>query len=46
MARRVIDLTQPLSRETQLHPFFPPTQIFRHILHAHAPEGRPSSMRR
>jgi kynurenine formamidase len=42
MARRVIDLTQPLSRETQLHPFFPPTQILRHILHADAPEGRPS----
>jgi kynurenine formamidase len=42
MARRVIDLTQPLSRETQLHPFFPPTQILRHILHADAPPGRPS----
>jgi len=42
MARRVIDLTQPLSRESQLHPFFPPTQILRHILHADAPEGRPS----
>jgi kynurenine formamidase len=42
MARRVIDLSQPLSRETQLHPFFPPTQILRHIVHADAPEGRPS----
>src|SRR5919197_4168133 len=42
MARRVIDLSQPLSRETQLHPFFPPTQILRHILHADAPAGRPS----
>jgi kynurenine formamidase len=42
MARRVIDLSQPLSRESQLHPFFPPTQILRHILHADAPEGRPS----
>ena len=42
MARRVIDLSQPLSRESQLHPFFPPTQILRHILHADAAEGRPS----
>lgn len=42
MAQRVIDLSQPLSRESQLHPFFPPTQILRHILHADAPEGRPS----
>jgi kynurenine formamidase len=42
MSRRVIDLSQPLSRESQLHPFFPPTQILRHILHADAPEGRPS----
>ena len=31
MARRVIDLSQPLSRESQLHPFFAPTQILRHI---------------
>jgi kynurenine formamidase len=42
MPRRVIDLSQPLSRESQLHPFFPPTQILRHILHADAAEGRPS----
>ena len=42
MARRVIDLSQPLSRESQLHPFFPPTQILRHILHADAAPGRPS----
>jgi kynurenine formamidase len=42
MARRVIDLSQPLSRESQLHPFFPPTQILRHILHTDAPAGRPS----
>ena len=42
MATRVIDLSQPLSRESQLHPFFPPTQILRHILHADAAEGRPS----
>ena len=42
MARRVIDLSQPLSRESQLHPFFPPTQILRHIQHTDAEEGRPS----
>lgn len=42
MPRRVIDLSQPLSGRTQLHPFFPPTQILRHILHADAPPGRPS----
>ena len=39
---KVIDLSQPLSRESQLHPFFPPTQILRHILHADAAAGRPS----
>jgi kynurenine formamidase len=39
---RVVDLSQPLSRESQLHPFFAPTQIMRHIVHADAPEGRPS----
>ena len=42
MSKRVIDLSQPLSRESQLHPFFPPTQILRHIVHTDAPEGRPS----
>ena len=41
-AVRVIDLSQPLSRESQLHPFFPPTQILRHIQHSDAEEGRPS----
>jgi kynurenine formamidase len=39
---RVVDLSQPLSRESQLHPFFPPTQILRHIQHSDAEEGRPS----
>jgi kynurenine formamidase len=39
---RVIDLSQPLGRETQLHPFFPTVQILRQIVHADAPEGRPS----
>jgi kynurenine formamidase len=38
----VIDLSQPLSRASQLHPFFPPTQILRHIVHADAAPGRPS----
>jgi kynurenine formamidase len=38
----VIDLSQPLSRESQLHPFFPPTQVLRHILHGDAAAGRPS----
>lgn len=42
MARRVIDLSQPLSRESQLHPFFPPTQVLRHIQHTDAEPGRPS----
>ena len=42
MPRRVIDLSQPLSRESQLHPFFAPTQILRHIQHADAPPGNPS----
>src|SRR5690349_24960316 len=42
MPRRVIDLSQPLSRQSQLHPFFPPTQILRHIQHSDAPPGDPS----
>jgi kynurenine formamidase len=42
MSGRVIDLSQPLSRESQLHPFFPPTQILRHIQHTDAEPGRPS----
>jgi kynurenine formamidase len=42
MARRVIDLSQLLSRESQLHPFFPPTQVLRHIQHTDAAPGRPS----
>ena len=42
MPRRVIDLSQPLSRESQLHPFFAPTQILRHIQHSDAAPGDPS----
>jgi len=36
MARRVIDLSQPLSNESQLHPFFPTVQVLRHIQHSDA----------
>ena len=36
MSRRVIDLTQPLSKDSQLHPFFPTVQILRHMQHADA----------
>lgn len=42
MARRIIDLSQPLGGESQLHPFFPTVQIQRHIIHSDAPPGRPS----
>jgi kynurenine formamidase len=42
MARRVVDLSQPLSRQSQLHPFFTPTQILRHIVHTDTPPGDPS----
>jgi kynurenine formamidase len=42
MPRRVIDLSQPLGRETQLHPFFPTVQILRQMVHTDAPPGRPS----
>lgn len=37
MARRVVDLSQPLSNKTQLHPFFPTVQILRHLMHADRP---------
>lgn len=42
MARRVIDLSQPLSNNTQLHPFFPNVQILRHLLHSDAPPDKKS----
>jgi kynurenine formamidase len=42
VARRVIDLSQPLSRDSQLHPFFPTVQIHRHMLHADAAPGAKS----
>ena len=36
MARRVIDLSQPLSKDSQLHPFFPTVQVLRHLQHSDA----------
>jgi kynurenine formamidase len=39
---RVVDLSQPLSAKTQLHPFFPTVQILRQIVHDDAEPGRPS----
>src|SRR5690349_13490952 len=42
MPHRVIDLSQPLSRQTPLHPFFPPTQILRHIQYSPAAPAAPS----
>jgi kynurenine formamidase len=42
MARRIVDLSQPLSGKTQLHPFFPTVQILRQIVHADAAEGKKS----
>ena len=36
MARRVIDLSQPLSKDSQLHPFFPTVQVLRHLQHGDA----------
>ena len=42
MARRVIDLSQPLSSKTQLHPFFPSVQILRQLLHSDAAPGKKS----
>src|SRR5712692_6962095 len=42
MARRIVDLTQPLGSGTQLHPFFPGVQILRQIVHQDAEPGKPS----
>jgi len=42
MARRVIDLSQPLSSKTQLHPFFPSVQILRQLVHSDAAPGNKS----
>jgi kynurenine formamidase len=40
--RRVIDLSQPLSRETQVHPFFSTPRIMRDLIHVDYPEDQPS----
>jgi kynurenine formamidase len=42
LARRIVDLTQPLSRNTQVHPFFNPPQILREMAHGDYPPDRPS----
>lgn len=34
MAARIVDLTQPLSRDSQMHPFFGSPQILRQMIHA------------
>ncbi len=36
MPRRVIDLSQPLNKDSQLHPFFPTVQVLRHLQHGDA----------
>ena len=39
MPRRIVDLSQPLGRSTQVHPFFNPPQIVRELIHVdYAPE--------
>jgi kynurenine formamidase len=40
--RRVIDLSQPLNRESQVHPFFTTPKIVRELIHADSPADRPS----
>ncbi len=42
MPRRVIDLSQPLNRSTQVHPFFNPPQIVRELIHADYASEDPS----
>ncbi len=42
MPRRVIDLSQPLNRESQVHPFFTTPKIVREIIHADSPPDKPS----
>jgi len=39
---RIVDLSQPLSGKTQLHPFFPTVQILRQIIDADAAPGTKS----
>src|SRR5437868_15201742 len=40
--RRVIDLSQPLSRTTQVHPFFTTPRIVRELIHVDYAEDQPS----
>jgi kynurenine formamidase len=42
MPSRVVDLSQPLSKSSQLHPFFPTVQILRQIVHSDAAPGAKS----
>lgn len=42
MSRRVIDLSQPLNRSTQVHPFFNPPQILRELIHLDYKPEEPS----
>ena len=42
MPRRVIDLSQPLSRTTQVHPFFTTPRIVRELIHVDYAEDQPS----
>ena len=42
MPRRVIDLSQPLNRSTQVHPFFNPPQIVRELIHSDYAPDQPS----
>jgi kynurenine formamidase len=42
LARRIVDLSQPLNRHTQVHPFFNPPQIVRELIHVDYPPDRPS----
>ncbi len=42
MPRRVIDLSQPLSRNSQVHPFFSAPRIMRDLIHVDYPEEQPS----
>lgn len=42
MPRRVIDLSQPLNRSAQVHPFFNPPQIVRELIHADYAPDQPS----
>jgi arylformamidase len=42
LPRRIVDLSQPLTRTTQVHPFFNPPQIVRELIHADYAPDQPS----